>query len=421
MDMEDKFIINGGIPLRGEVEIRGAKNAAFPILAASLLTNETCVIDNMPKIEDVLKMIEILTKLGAQVNWIGERKIKINCKNIDSEKIPYDLVKSFRGSILLLGALLAKFNTIKIPAPGGCVIGSRPIDTHLDAFNSLGVKITKDKKIYTLKRKQNNQEHEVVLREISVTATENVLLFSANNPKKTLIKIADFDYQVQDLIRVLQKMGVKIKYGKIREIEIRGKVKLKGFSHKLIYDPIEAGTFIVAALATKGTVTVKNAEIEYMDLFLKRLKDFGANLIIKKNTVKVLPSEMVMDSIQSLPYPGIHSDLQPTLGVLATQTKGATMIHDPLFEGRLRYLNEINKMGADIVYCDPHRAIVHGKTKLEGIKTLSLDLRAGAAVIIAGLIAKGETIISDVYQIDRGYEKIEERLTKLGADIKRNV
>lgn len=419
--MEDKFIINGGIPLRGEVEIRGAKNAAFPILAASLLTNETCVIDNMPKIEDVLKMIEILTKLGAQVNWIGERKIKINCKNIDSEKIPYDLVKSFRGSILLLGALLAKFNTIKIPAPGGCVIGSRPIDTHLDAFNSLGVKITKDKKIYTLKRKQNNQEHEVVLREISVTATENVLLFSANNPKKTLIKIADFDYQVQDLIRVLQKMGVKIKYGKIREIEIRGKVKLKGFSHKLIYDPIEAGTFIVAALATKGTVTVKNAEIEYMDLFLKRLKDFGANLIIKKNTVKVLPSEMVMDSIQSLPYPGIHSDLQPTLGVLATQTKGATMIHDPLFEGRLRYLNEINKMGADIVYCDPHRAIVTGPTPLEGIKTLSLDLRAGAAVIIAGLIAKGETIISDVYQIDRGYEKIEERLTKLGADIKRNV
>ena len=419
--MEDKFIINGGIPLRGEVEIMGAKNAAFPILAASLLTNETCVIDNMPKIEDVLKMIEILTKLGAQVNWIGERKIKINCKNIDSEKIPYDLVKSFRGSILLLGALLAKFNTIKIPAPGGCVIGSRPIDTHLDAFNSLGVKITKDKKIYTLKRKQNNQEHEVVLREISVTATENVLLFSANNPKKTLIKIADFDYQVQDLIRVLQKMGVKIKYGKIREIEIRGKVKLKGFSHKLIYDPIEAGTFIVAALATKGTVTVKNAEIEYMDLFLKRLKDFGANLIIKKNTVKVLPSEMVMDSIQSLPYPGIHSDLQPTLGVLATQTKGATMIHDPLFEGRLRYLNEINKMGADIVYCDPHRAIVTGPTPLEGIKTLSLDLRAGAAVIIAGLIAKGETIISDVYQIDRGYEKIEERLTKLGADIKRNV
>ena len=421
MDMEDKFIINGGIPLRGEVEIMGAKNAAFPILAASLLTNKTCVIDNMPKIEDVLKMIEILTKLGAQVNWIGERKIKINCKNIDSEKIPYDLVKSFRGSILLLGALLAKFNTIKIPAPGGCVIGSRPIDTHLDAFNSLGVKITKDKKIYTLKRKQNNQEHEVVLREISVTATENVLLFSANNPKKTLIKIADFDYQVQDLIRVLQKMGVKIKYGKIREIEIRGKVKLKGFSHKLIYDPIEAGTFIVAALATKGTVTVKNAEIEYMDLFLKRLKDFGANLIIKKNTVKVLPSEMVMDSIQSLPYPGIHSDLQPTLGVLATQTKGATMIHDPLFEGRLRYLNEINKMGADIVYCDPHRAIVTGPTPLEGIKTLSLDLRAGAAVIIAGLIAKGETIISDVYQIDRGYEKIEERLTKLGADIKRNV
>ena len=418
--MEDKFVIFGGIPLKGEVEVMGAKNAAFPILAASLLTDETCTIDNIPKIEDVFKMIEILNLMGAQTAWKGERKLQINCGKVDPKKISGDLVKHFRGSVLLLGALLVRCSEISIPAPGGCVIGSRPIDTHLDAFRSLGVKVETEKKTYHLKRRKDNSDREVILNEISVTATENVLLFSAGSSGKTVIKLADLDYQTQDLLKVLAKMGAKIKYGKIREIEITGRSKLKGFNHKLIYDPIEAGTFIIAALATKGTVTVKNAELEYMELFLKRLKDFGAKLkILNKKTIKVMPSTLVIDKIQSLPYPGIHSDLQPVLGVLATQTKGPTMIHDPLFEGRLRYLNELNKMGADIMHCDPHRAVVSGPTKLQGVKTLSLDLRAGAAVIVAGLIAQGETIISDIYQIDRGYEKIEERLVKLGANIKR--
>jgi len=188
-------------------------------------------------------------------------------------------------------------------------------------------------------------------------------------------------------------------------------------------DPIETGTFIVAALATKGTVTIKNAGIGFLDLFLKRLKDFGAEFnILDSKTIKILPSNnLKIDKIQSLPYPGIHSDLQPELGVLATQTKGPTLIHDPLFEGRLKYLDELNKMGADIIFCDPHRAIVYGPSQLQGIEIPSSDLRAGAAMIIAGLIAKGKTTIHNIYQIDRGYEKIEERLRQLGADIKRRI
>ncbi len=424
-DMEEKFIIKGGIPLKGEVGVRGAKNAAFPILAASLLTKETCTIDNLPLIEDVLKMIRILENMGAEISWVGKRKIEINCSKIKPSKTPYDLVKCFRGSVLLLGGLLGRFNNVRIPKPGGCVIGSRPIDTHLDAFDQLGIKIHKTGQFYNFKKNKDNNSKEVVLKEISVTATENVLLYATSNSKqKTTLKIADQDYQVQDLIRVLEKMGASIKNTGIREYEITGKNNLKGFSHSIVNDPIEAGTFIVAALATNGEVLVKNAELQYLDLFLKRLKDFGAKYkVIDAKTIKVLPSkkDLKIDKIQSLPYPGIHSDLQPELGVLATQTKGPTMIHDPLFEGRLRYLNELNKMGADIIFCDPHRAIVYGPTKLQGANIPSLDLRAGAAVIIAGLIAKGTTNINNIYQIDRGYEKIEERLSDLGADVKRRI
>ena len=420
--MEEKFIIKGGKPLNGEVEIRGAKNATFPILAASILTKETCVIDNIPLIEDVLKMIKILEGLGAKIDWKGKRKIEINTADIKLSKMPVNLVGKFRGSILLIGALLSRFGSVKIPSPGGCIIGARPIDTHLDAFEQAGVKISSEKDLYIFRRNGSLEKpHEIVLKEVSVTATLNILLFAAANPKKTIIKIADQDYQVQDLIKVLEKMGVEIKLVGIRELEIVGKKKLKGFKHTIMSDPIEAGTFIVAALATKGTVKIRNAELEYLSLFLKRLKDFGANLeIIDSKTIKVLPSDnLKIDKIQSLPYPGIHSDLQPELGVLATQTKGPTLIHDPLFEGRLKYLDELNKMGADIIFCDPHRAIVYGPTQLQGVKIPSSDLRAGAAVIIAGLIAKGETTIHNIYQVDRGYEKIEERLQQLGADIKR--
>ncbi len=431
--MEEKFIIQGGNSLKGEVEIRGAKNAAFPILAASLLTKETCVIDNIPLIEDVFKMIKILEEMGAEISWIGKRKIEINSSKVRPSKIPFNLVGCFRGSILFLGGLLARFNKIKIPSPGGCVIGARPIDTHLDAFEQAGVKISQESKFYRFEKrpayvktsagKKENKLVEVVLKEISVTATENMLLFAATNPKKTIIKIADQDYQVQDLIKVLEKMGVEVKYPKIRELEVMGKKRLKGFKHTIMYDPIEAGTFIIATLATRGQVIIKNAELSFLSLFLKRLKDFGANFkIIDSKTIKVLSSQKIrIDKIQSLPYPGIHSDLQPELGVLATQTKGPTMIHDPLFEARLRYLNELNKMGADIIFCDPHRAIVYGPSQLQGIEMFSSDLRAGAAMIIAGLIAKGTTVIHNVYQIDRGYEKIEQRLQRLGADIKRRV
>jgi len=418
--MADKFVITGGKKLNGTIEVMGSKNAALPILAASILTKEDCVIDNVPLIEDVLKMIKLLQDMGAKVEWLETKKIKINCENINPEKLQQDVVGKFRGSVLFWGPLAAQFDSFKSMSPGGCVIGARPLDTHFDAFLQMGVDVAQKGKNYLFK-KGELKGGEVVLDEFSVTATENVLMFSAAQDRKTILKIADQDYQVQELIKVLTQMGAEIKYAGPHIFEINGRESLKGFSCKLIGDPIEAGTFIVAALATRGDVLVKNVETQYLTLFLKKIKAFGANLAFPdEKSVRVLPSpKLVMSRVQSMPYPGIQPDLQPEFGVLATQTKGATLIHDPLYEGRLKYLEELNKMGADIIFCDPHRAIVNGPTTLHGIEVPSLDIRGGAALIVAGLMAQGVTTINNAYQIDRGYEKIEERLQKLGADIKR--
>ncbi len=418
--MEDKFVIFGRNKLRGEVDIMGAKNAAFPIIAASILTKEDCFIDNLPLIEDVFRMIEIMKSIGAEASFVGERKIKINCKNIDLKKIPFDIISRFRGSILILGPLLARFEETKTVPPGGCIIGARPIDTHLDAFSQAGVEISRKGGFLHLKVKNKKKKTEIVLKEFSVTATENILLFSSLGEKETYIKIADQDYQVQELVKVLKKMGAKISSG-FHSFKINGEKRLKGFSHKIISDPIEGGTFMIMSIITKGDVLIKNVGTPFLTPFLKKLRDSGANFeVLKNDSVRVFPSSSIkMDKVQSFLYPGIHSDLQPVLGVLATQTKGPTLIHDPLYPGRLKYLESLNKMGADIVFCDPHRAVITGQTQLYGIEMQSIDLRAGASFIIAGLVARGKTVLNNIYQIDRGYEKIEERLKKLGADIKR--
>jgi len=419
--MSQKFIIKNGKSPKGNIEVMGAKNAAFPILVATLLTKEPCIIDNLPLIEDVFRMLKILEKIGAEISWLGKKKIKIKCSDIDLSKLPQEIIGRFRGSILVLGPLLARFNKIKISPPGGCLIGIRPLDTHLDAFSQLGIKILAENNFYYFEKPSSQDNFEVILREFSVTATENILLFSAFRSEKTVLKIADQDYEIYELIKVLEKMGAKIEGKGSHTLKITGQKKLKGFNHSIMSDPIETGTFIALALANQGDILIKKAELSFLELFLKRLKDFGAKFeILNPSSIRVLPSKnLKMDKIQSLPYPGIHTDLQPELGVLATQTEGPTLIHDPLYDGRLRYLEELNKMGANIIFCDPHRAIIDGPTPLQGIEIPSPDLRAGAALIIAGLVAKGETIIKNIYQIDRGYEKIEERLQGLGLDIKR--
>lgn len=419
--MSEKFVIHGGKPLKGEIEVRGAKNAAFPILAATLLTRGTCLISNVPLIEDVFRMIEILESMGAKVAWKGKRALSIQTRSIDPSEIKKDLILKLRGSVLFFGPLLARFGKVSLPQPGGCIIGARPIWTHLDAFSQLGVKITPEKNAFSLELKKTLKEQVVVLNEFSVTATENILLFCSNFPVKITLKIADCDYQIVELIKFLKKIGVKIRWASPHTLVIEGSKKLKETDHRLLYDPIEAGTFIIMAAATKGDVLVKNAELAFLDLPLKKLKDFGVPFkIIDPKTIRILPwKSLKIDKIQSWIYPGIPSDLQSVFGVLATQAKGTTIIHDPMYEGRLKYLEELNKIGAKIFFADPHRATIEGPTPLFGGELGPLDLRGGAALIIAGLIAKGKTTINNIHQVDRGYEKIEERLQKLGADIKR--
>ena len=420
----DKFVIQGRKALGGEIEARGAKNAAFPLLAATILTTEDCVISNLPLVEDVYRSIEILQSMGATVEWLEERTVKVNTKDLNPATLNRDLVLKLRGSVLFAGPLLARFGQVNLPQPGGDVIGARPINTHLDAFSQLGVSVEPHNGFH-MEFKGNLKKKEVVLSEFSVTATENLLLFASVFEGPITIKIADQDYQVQELMAVLSKMGVLFHTPQLHMIIIEGKKNLKGFSHRLMYDPIEAGTFVLLGAATRGNIIVKNVEFRFLDLFFKKLQDSKIAFDIVRaqegvGDVKILPSpDMVIDKIQSWIYPGVHSDLQSAFGVLATQTPGSTLLHDPLYEGRLRYLEELTKMGAEIYFADPHRAIINGPSKLYGTNLGAFDLRGGAALIIAALIAEGTSTISNIYQVDRGYEKIEERLGKLGADITR--
>jgi len=339
------------------------------------------------------------------------------------------LVMVLRSSVFLLGPLLARFGRVSLPKPGGCLIGVRPIDAHLDGFSQMGAKIKRVKGQickYVLSTDKKLVPTEVVLPEFSVTATENIMMASSLIGGMTTIKIAALEPHVKDLGKVLSKMGVKINWLADHTLEVKGAKRLKGFSHSLIYDPVEAGSFLILAGLAGDDVTIKNVPLPLLDSVTKKIKEFGIYVkkirgrgglfqVKVKRPKKILP----VSKIQVLPYPGIPTDLQCAFGVLASQASGETLIHDPLYENRLRYLKDLGRMGAKISFLDPHRAIIKGSAKLHGTKVHNYDLRSGAALIIASLIAKGESIIFNAYQVDRGYEKIEERLKEIGADIKR--
>lgn len=424
------FVIHGGKPLKGEIEVRGSKNAAMPILAASLLTTEPSVIDNVPLIEDVKRFLEIIQSLGGKVEWLGKRKIRINPKNLDSKKIDQSLVKKLRASVLLIPPLLHHFKKFKLAQPGGCLIGVRSIDAHLDALSQLGIKIRKTPTFYYYNGANiynNIYNNEVILKEFSVTATENILMLASLIPKKTVLKIAALEPHVEDLVVFLKKMGAKIKIISPHIYEITGKKKLSGASHKIIPDPIEAGTFMILAAALRSKILIKNLRIDHLDLVIKKLKEIGVRMRIhsqKKSCVDILmlPSYNLNGiNLQTQPYPGIPTDLQSPFGVLATQVNGTSLIFDTMFEGRLKYIDELIKMGANAIIADPHRALITGPTPLYGQNINSLDIRSGISLLIAALLAKGKSVIKDAYQVDRGYERIDERLKKIGADIERIV
>ena len=418
--MQDKFLIQGGVPLSGEVEISGYKNAAGAVLAATLLTEEESIIDNLPQVTDVLDQIEILKQMGAEIEWISERKIKINPANINPEKIPADLFEKMRVSVLFIGPLLAKFKKFKIPHPGGDKIGLRPIGTHLEALKDFGVKIEEKGGFYYFEAPKEMEGKRIVLKEFSVTATENLMMLAALIKGKTKIEIAAAEPQVQDLGKILKEMGAKIEGIGTHTIEIEGQERLQGANFSICPDPLEVGTFLLAFALTNGAGKIKNVNPEHLAFFLEKMKEIGVNFEASDSEILVKPSsEFRATKIQVLPYPGFPTDLQPQTSVLLTLAQGKSLIHDPLYENRFQYLHELRKMGADIEITDPHRALVFGKRELIGNKISATDIRSGAALILAGLISEGKTLIENISQIERGYEKIEEKLKKLGAQIEK--
>lgn len=414
-----KFIINGKNKIEGEINVSGMKNATTPILAATLLTKETCIISNVPNISDVRSVIEIMKNIGSNIEYLDEHTLKISNKDINPCQLDEKAVRKMRSSILFMGPLLARFHEIDLPEPGGCIIGNRPLDSHISGFQQLGAQVVKNSRSYKMSVDKLIGS-KITLPEFSVTATENIIMAAVLAEGTTNIHLAACEPHVQDLCNFLNKIGAKISGIGTHQITIEGVKELKGTEHKIIPDQIEIGTFIVLAAATHGKLKINNIEIEHLDIILLKLKEIGVEFEVGDNYLTILPtSNLKSFKLQTLPYPGFPTDLQSVFGVLATQCQGTTLIQDPLFEGRMGYLNELIKMGANAIIADPHRAIISGPTPLYGTEIKSLDLRAGAALIIAALLADGESVLDNVEIIDRGYEKIEERLSNIGAKIQR--
>ncbi|MDX1535282.1 MAG: UDP-N-acetylglucosamine 1-carboxyvinyltransferase [Candidatus Spechtbacterales bacterium] len=422
--MSDSFHIQGGNLLRGEINVQGSKNAATKLIAATLLTNKKCKLTNIPQLKDVEVMLEILKEMGSIVEY-GKTKntVYITNKDTDIEKLNFSKIKKLRSSIVFTGPLLARFGKVKMPYPGGDKIGKRSLDTHFHAFRDLGCKVIARDDSYTIiaPKEKNNTPKKIILDEFSVTATENAMMYAASLPIKVEISIAAQEPHIQNLAEFLRRMGAKVQMLFGHKIKIEGAKNLKGANIRVVDDYIEAGTFVIAGLVVGGDILIHNFPVNHLDLFLKKLKRAGANIIIEGNkTVRVKTSRRFSYSkIQTMIYPGIPTDLQSPLGVLATQCEGKTLIHDPLYEGRLEYLKELQKMGADITILDPHRAEVRGPSLLKGFEISGKDIRGGMSLIIAGLVAEGDTVLKNSYQVDRGYEKIDERLRVLGAKIRR--
>lgn len=411
-----KFRVLGGKPLKGAINVSGSKNAALPLIAAALLTPGKSVLRNVPLIKDVYAMIDLIKSVGAKV-ILEQHTLFIDATNLTSHTPDSALAGKLRGSILLLGPLLARLGEIEIPYPGGDLIGPRPIDTHLKAFEQLGAHILTNKTIL-LKAKQLIGTR-IVLRETSVTATENVLMASVLAKGETQIRLAATEPHVSELAHTLIGMGAKIDGIGTNTLTIKGVKELRGMDHILHPDPIETGSFAILAATTKSSLVIKNVVVDELDAVLLKLSEIGVNYKTERGNLIIAPPEKPYQAtkIQTGLYPLLPTDLQSPFGVLATQAQGTTMIHDWMYEGRLAYINELRKMGANAFVLDPHRAIIHGPSPLYGKEIHSLDIRSGMTLLIAALVAQGETIINDAQIIDRGYEAIDVRIRALGADI----
>jgi len=413
----EKYIINGGKALQGEINVAGAKNLALKIFPATILCAGSCLIDNVPEIEDMQRLIELMQDLGAEINKEKHGQYTINTQNINKTELRPDLVKQLRASIMLAGPMLAKFGQITLAHPGGCVIGQRPIDLFLEGFQKLGAQMIDNGSSYTLKA-EKLKGAKIVLPKISVTVTENLIMAASLATGTTEIKNAAMEPEIIALAEFLNTQGAKIKGAGTPNITIEGVASLKECDFTIIPDRIETGTFTLLGLITNSQIHVNNCNPSHNENLLYSLKKAGAKLEIGKDYIKTQPSQLKATNIITHEYPGFPTDLQAPFTVLMTQAQGLSLIHETIFEARLFYTDILNQMGANIIMCDPHRVVVNGPTQLHGRKVVSPDLRAGMALVLAALIAKGTTNIENIYQINRGYEDIVSRLQTINADIK---
>lgn len=414
-----RFIVQGGNSLSGEVTIGGAKNATLPILAATLLSTEPCILHNVPDISDVHTFLAILETLGVKTEF-NNGTVKVDASNLKDAPIEHNQVKHMRASILILGPLLGRFKEVKLAFPGGCVLGKRSIHAHLHALTSLGAEIVESTEDIHLKT-DGLKAAKFIMAEASVTATENAIMAAVMTPGTSEIRWAAMEPHVQDLCHFLVSLGAKIDGIGTHTLTVQGGQPLTGTEYTITPDYLEAGTFAIAAILTNGEVTINNCPTNQLDSFWQKLEEVGAKFTCHDNKVEIHKHNglRAIEKLQTAVFPGFPTDLQAPFAVLLTQCEGESKVYETLFDGRLNYLAELEKMGADVQILNPHQAVIKGPTPLRAHTIASCDIRAGAAMVLAALIADGETEITDINYTDRGYERLEEKLRNLGAKIER--
>ena len=415
----EQYIMKGGVPLTGEVTISGAKNAALGILAASIMTDETVTLENLPNVRDIRVLLQAMQEIGAKVEYVDKNTVKINGSHISSVSIDYEFIRKIRASYYLLGALLGKYRKSQVALPGGCNIGSRPIDQHIKGFKALGATVEIDQGMIATKADRLVGTH-IYMDVVTVGATINVMMAAAMAEGKSIIENAAKEPHIVDVANFLNSMGANIKGAGTDVIRVEGVSKLHGTEYSIIPDQIEAGTFMCMAAATKGDVLVRNVIPKHLEAISAKLIEMGATVEEYDDAVRVVGRDERLGSthIKTLPYPGFPTDMQPQIATLLALSEGSSIVTESIFENRFKYVDELTRMGAKITV-EGNTAFIEGVERFSGAKVSAPDLRAGAALVMAGLAGKGITTVDQIEYIQRGYEDFEDKLKGLGAQIER--
>jgi len=414
----DKLLITGGRPLEGEVRVSGAKNAALPIMCAALLTAKPLALTNVPRLADVSTAAKLLAQMGVEVERDAEARMTLNAGRITHRAAPYELVKTMRASVLVLGPLLARFGEASVSLPGGCAIGARPVDQHIKGLQAMGAAISIEHG-YMNARAERLRGARIVMDMVTVTGTENLMMAAALAEGGTVLENAAREPEVVDLASCLTAMGARIEGAGTDVIRIEGVASLGGASYRVMPDRIETGTFLAAATAAGGKIRLSGAAPDTLDATLGKLREAGAKITAGKDTIDLeMTGRPAAVSVRTAPYPGFATDMQAQFMALATIARGTALITETIFENRMMHALELQRLGADITI-QGTTAVVKGVDRLQGAKVMATDLRASAGLVVAGLVAQGETLVDRIYHLDRGYEALEKKLGALGARIRR--